>query len=245
MRRESKILRKFESFLRKRKIEKKELLVYTIIGVTTFILVSALFIITSNTDLITRYIAPSPQTPTQEIPGAGAEIDINVEDAPYEGNTNARVVMIEFSDYDDPFSEKFYSISYKLIKEDYINTGKIKFVHKDFALDFHENAQKAAEAARCFGEQGDYFAYYEKIFENQQSLSITKLKEWAEELDANTDQFDRCLDSGKMIPKIEKDFEEGQKYGVLGTPTFFINGKHIRGAQPFEIFQQLIEAELK
>ncbi len=176
-----------------------------------------------------------------------SEVKINIEGSPYKGNENAPVIVVEYSDYECPFCGRFYSETLSLIESRYINTGKVRFVYKDFPLSFHPNAQKAAEATRCVKEQkGDegYWAMHDKIFENQQSLSIASLRLWANEIGLNMQQFDSCLQSGKMATVVQKDFSEGQQDGVQGTPAFFINGKIISGAQPFPAFQQAIESEL-
>ncbi len=199
-------------------------------------------IITGN--VIKEEDAPAPSLS----PPDPSRVKINIEGAPYKGNKNAPIVMVEYSDYECPFCGKFYSETLPLIESQYINTGKVKFVYKDFPLSFHPNAQKAAEATRCVKEQnGDegYWAIHDKIFENQQSLSIASLRQWANEIGLNIQQFDSCLQSGKMAAAVQKDSYEGQQDGVQGTPAFFINGEIISGAQPFPAFQQAIESELE
>ena len=173
---------------------------------------------------------------------------INIEGAPYKGNENAPVIMVEYSDYECPFCGKFYAETLPQIESEYITSGKVKLVYKDFPLSFHPNAQKAAEAARCAGEQkgnDGYWAMHDKIFENQQALSIGSFRQWANEIGLNIQQFDSCLQSGKMAALVKKDMDEGQRDGVQGTPAFFINGRLISGAQPFSAFQQAIESELR
>src|SRR3989344_2922596 len=117
---------------------------------------------------------------------------------------------------------------------------------RDFPLSFHQNAQKAAEAAECAGEQGDaaYFRMHDKLFQNQDSLSVENYKKWAKEIGLDATKFNSCLDSGKMASEISKDMADGSKYGVQGTPAFFINGKLVSGAQPFSAFKQAIDVEL-
>ncbi|MBD3263142.1 thioredoxin domain-containing protein, partial [Candidatus Woesearchaeota archaeon] len=113
-----------------------------------------------------------------------------------------------------------------------------------FPLDFHENAQIAAEASECAREQGKFWEYHDKIFENQISISQNYLQKWAGELGLDTEQFNDCLTSGKYSDKVNKDKNDGIAAGVSGTPTFFVNGKKIVGAQPFSVFQQAIESGL-
>jgi protein-disulfide isomerase len=132
--------------------------------------------------------------------------------------------------------------------KDYVDTGKARIVFKDFPLNIHPQAQKAAEAALCVKEQlGDmgYFRMHDKLFENQENLSIDNFKKWARGLDSSGIKFDQCLDSGKYASKVKENLAYGQQLGVVGTPTFFINGKPVRGAQPYEVIKSVIDAELK
>ncbi|MDP3026471.1 MAG: DsbA family protein, partial [Nanoarchaeota archaeon] len=104
--------------------------------------------------------------------------------------------------------------------------------------------QKAAEASECAHEQDKFWEYHDKLFENQNALTVEDLKKYASDLKLDTIKFNDCLDSGKYESEVQKDLSDGQKYGVSGTPAFFINGKLISGAQPFSVFQQIIEEEL-
>ena len=171
-------------------------------------------------------------------------LEVSEDDDAVKGDSNAPVTIIEFSDYQCPFCGKFWSETLPQITSEYIDTGKVKLVYRDFPLGFHENAQKAAEAAECAGEQGKYYNMHDKLFSNQDALDVAGLKKYAGEIGLNTVQFNTCLDSGAMADEVKKDFEEGQKYGVTGTPAFFINGIYLSGAQPFSEFQKIIEEEL-
>ena len=128
--------------------------------------------------------------------------------------------------------------------KEYVETGKAKFVFRDYPLEFHPEAQKAAEASECAHEQGKFWEYHDKIFENQQSLSVANEKQWAKDLGLDSAKFDNCLDSGKYAEEVKKDAAEGSAAGVSGTPGFFVNNQIISGAVPFEVFKQAIEAEL-
>ncbi len=160
------------------------------------------------------------------------------------GNPDAPVTIIEYSDFQCPFCGRFFQQTLPLIKENYIKTGKAKLEYKHFPLSFHQYAQKAAEAAECAGEQGKFWEMHDKIFENQQALDTESLKSYARDIGLNGDQFDSCLDSGKYASKVQQDFNDGREAGVSGTPTLFVNGQKIVGAQPFETFKNAIEAEL-
>lgn len=172
-------------------------------------------------------------------------LEVSQDDDEILGDSNAKVTIIEFSDYQCPFCKKFYDETLPLLKKDYINTGKVKLIYRDYPLSsIHPKAQKASEAAECAGEQKKYYDYHDKLFKNQNFLEIDNLKKYAKELGLNTKEFNDCLDSNKMASEVQKDLEDGQNLGVDGTPAFFINGIPLTGSQPFEAFKNLIEQEL-
>jgi protein-disulfide isomerase len=175
------------------------------------------------------------QIPTQQ------RVEVSVDDDPFKGEENAPVTIIEFSDYQCPFCKKVEPTINQII-ETY--GDKIRFVYRDFPLGFHKYAQKAAEAAECADEQGKFWEYHDKLFENQQAINIENMKQWAKDLNLDSSKFDECLDSGKYASEVQKDFEDGQAIGVSGTPTFFINGQRLVGAQPFSAFKAVIDDEL-
>lgn len=155
------------------------------------------------------------------------------------GNFNASITLIEFSDFECPFCVRHYPTLNKILN-DY--KGKIRLVYKHFPLRFHPNAQKAAEASECADEQGKFWEYHDKLFENFQiGYSIENFKKWAKELGLNVNQFNDCLDSGKYAKKVQADSQEGLEKGVNGTPATFVNGQLISGAQPYELFKQIID----
>lgn len=177
-------------------------------------------------------------------PAETARLDISIDDDTVKGDKNAPVTIIEFSDFECPFCARFYENTLPQIIKEYVETGKVKFVYRDFPLSFHRNAQKAAEAAECAGEQGRYYEMHDKLFEEGVSGGVDSFKQYATDLSLDTAKFNDCLDSGKMEAEVQKDFSDGQKAGVSGTPAFFIDGIPLSGAQPFEAFKQVIEAEL-
>ena len=168
-----------------------------------------------------------------------------VDDDPVLGNEDAKLTIVEFSDFQCPFCKRARDDAVKQIEEQYIKTGKVKFVYRDFPLtSIHPMAQKSAEAAECADDQGKFWEYHDLIFEKQAGLSITSLKQWAGELGLNENDFNKCLDSGKYAKDIQADSSYGQSIGVSGTPSFFVNGKQLVGAQPYSAFQAAIDAEL-
>ena len=190
--------------------------------------------------------APSAApTPTPSAPaGPAPKVDVSADDDPVKGDDNAPITIIEFSDFECPFCGRFYTQTLPQLEENYIKTGKAKLVFRDFPLSFHQNAQKASEAAECAKDQDKFWEYHDHLFVNQQSLSDSALKGYAKTLGLDTAKFDKCLDSGEKASEVQADFAAGSAAGVSGTPSFFINGVKLVGAQPFAAFQQIIDAEL-
>jgi protein-disulfide isomerase len=180
---------------------------------------------------------PTPTAPT-------IDMEALLDDDAVKGDPNAPVTIIEFSDYECPFCARFYAQTYSQIVSEYIDTGKVKLIFRDFPLSFHKNAQKAAEAAECAGEQDRYYDMHDKLFAEGVVGGIPTFKQYAVDLGLDTVKFDVCLDSGRMAGEVRKDMQNGQAAGIRGTPGFVVNGKLISGAQPFAVFKQAIEAEL-
>ncbi|MBI2058118.1 MAG: DsbA family protein [Candidatus Yanofskybacteria bacterium] len=182
----------------------------------------------------------------------GSPVDVSEDDDAYLGEKDAKVVMIEFSDFQCPFCRSFWRDTLPLIKKEYIDTGKAKLVYRDFPLSFHPAAQPAAEAAECAKDQNKFWEMHDKIFIEQDKqgdatiqFTATDLKKWASQIGLNAGDFNKCLDSGKKKSEVEKDVADGSNAGVNGTPAFFINGRKLVGAQPFAVFKAAIDAELE
>ena len=190
--------------------------------------------------------APNP-TPTQPSPTQPQKLTIDEDDDPFIGDKNAPVTIVSFEDYQCPFCSRAFKQTFPLLKSEYIDTGKVKFVYRDFPLDsIHPFATPAAEAAECVrdaagGSNEVYFEYHDKIFAGQGSLNEASFKQWAQELGYD---IDSCLSSGTFKAEVKKDLADAQAAGGRGTPYFVINGKPLSGAQPFEAFKQVIDAEL-
>jgi protein-disulfide isomerase len=179
-------------------------------------------------------------TPSQE----PERVEVGVDDDSVLGKADAPVTMIEFSDYECPFCERFYLQTLPQIEKEYIDTGKLRFVYRDYPLSFHKNATLAAMAAECAGEQDRYREYHDALFQHQNAMDNSSLKKYAADLGLDTASFNQCLDSGTMAEEVQKDFQEGLRLGVRGTPTFFINGLRLVGALPFQSFKQVIDQEI-
>ncbi|MFH1391267.1 MAG: DsbA family protein [Candidatus Diapherotrites archaeon] len=184
--------------------------------------------------------------PEQPIAPSNPTIDMEalLDDDAVEGNADAPITIVEFSDFQCPFCSRFYTDTLGKLRENYVDTGKVKIIYRDFPLSFHPEATPAAEAAECAGDQGKFYEMHDKIFENQESISAASYKQWAADLGLNTEQFNSCVDDGTHAAEVRADFADGQAAGVSGTPTFFINGQKVVGAQPYSVFEQIIEAEL-
>lgn len=170
--------------------------------------------------------------------------DVKVGDSPFAGGKNAKVEVVEFSDFQCPFCAKGAEVVTQL-KKKYGN--KIKVVFKQYPLPFHSQAKGAAIAALCANEQSSDFFWklHDKMFADQSKLSIDSIKATAKELGVKTDAFNKCLDSKKYMAQVEKDIQQGKGLGVKSTPTFFVNGQLIAGAQPLEVFSEVIDQELE
>lgn len=193
---------------------------------------------------------PAPNNPPPQVaPPAGPVNVPQRADAPVLGNKNAKVSVEEFSDFQCPFCQRFFKDTFGQIKSKYIDTGKVKFVFRHYPLPFHQNAQKAAEAGECASRQGKFWPYHDVLFAKGQAdgagLAVADLKKYAADLGLNAAQFNSCLDGGQTAEIVKKDTADGSASGVSGTPTVFINGKKIVGAQPTANFEQAIEEALK
>lgn len=170
--------------------------------------------------------------------------NVSEDDDPWVGTKDAKVVIVEFSDYACPHCAKFALEVEKKIIENYGNVVRIVF--RDFPV-HGEASIKAAMAANCAKEQGKFWEYHYLLFERQSEWyrNFTKFYDYARELSLDVSKFISCLDSGKYREEVEKDFQDGKEYGVTGTPTFFVNGEMLIGYRSYEEFARIIEESLK
>lgn len=181
-------------------------------------------------------------------------INFSLDSRPVQGKADAPVTIVEFTDYQCPFCERYFTETLPQIRKDYVDTGKVKYIIKNFPLPadqqpFHVHALPAAEAAECAGAQDKYWEMHDKLFASQAEWtelpSVTDtFKQYAADLGLDSDKFNTCLDSGQFRSEIDADKTEGIAAGVTGTPGFFVNGSPISGALPFEVFKQAIESAL-
>ena len=168
-------------------------------------------------------------------------IDVNTHD-PIRGAPSAPVTIVEFSDYQCPFCAQVAPTLGRL-RATY--GERIRIIWKDFPLtDIHPQALKAAEAAHCAGEQGQYWQYHDRLFTSQQALDLPSLKEHAVALGLDSGVFDACVEEGRYAQRVRDGMNAGRLVGVGSTPTVFINGRMIAGAVPYETFSRAVEDAL-
>lgn len=169
--------------------------------------------------------------------------EIPVDDDPSLGPADAPITIIEFGDYECPFCRQWYVEVLPKLMSKY--PQQVRFVYRDFPLSsIHANASPAAVAANCAAEQDAFWQFHEKLFSMEQGLSTEAYQQYARQLGLDMDAFETCLRDGRYQDEVEADFEFAARLGVRSTPTFFINGIAIVGAQPVEIFEQVIDLEL-
>lgn len=169
-------------------------------------------------------------------------IDVVAGDDPAKGGpATAPVTVVEFSDFQCPYCARV-GPALKRIQDTY--GDQVRIVYKDFPLlQIHNNAAKAAEAGACAADQGKFWELHDKMFENQARLSVADLKQFAKDSGLDAAAFDQCLDSGQKSAEWNQDLADGERYGVTGTPAFFVNGRLLGGAS-FEKFAEVIDDEL-
>ena len=235
----------------------------TTVNVTTLVivvlLVLAAFILGMNWEEIlgrqekaqtpeTQPVAQDNQTPPEPaVLGETQVAEIEEGGAAVKGNENAPVTIVEFSEYQCPFCKRYVDESYQKIFEEY--GDQIRYIFRDYPLEFHQHAQKTAEAARCAGDQNQYWSMHDLLFSQRDEWANeakidSLLADYASQLSLDKAEFNSCLTSGKHTQAVKDDLDLGKKIGVSGTPSFFINGQKLVGAHPFENFKKIIDEEL-
>jgi protein-disulfide isomerase len=169
--------------------------------------------------------------------------DVPEDDDPVLGSEDADITLIEFSDFECPYCKRWHVEVFNKIREEY--PDQVRFVYRDFPLkSLHPNAVPAAEAANCANEQGAFWEFSEKLFGGELELSEDTYLEYASQLDLDVDEFKKCFEEGRYSQEVEDDYQYASQLGVQSTPTFFINGIPLIGAQPYEVFKDVIDREL-
>ena len=223
------------------------------------LLIAALIVVACNPTPAPTSLPPTDTpapTATTEATTAGESkvpVGFTEEGAPYRGNPDAPVTMLEYSDFQCPYCGRHTLQTAPLLYEAYIATGKVKQVFLQYPLDsIHPQARTAAEASLCAGKQGAeaFWSMHDRLFESadewigQEDLTA-QFKEYATELGLDADAFVACLESGETAAQVQAEYEQGEAAGVQSVPAFFINDWFLSGAQPFEVFQRTIEAALR
>jgi protein-disulfide isomerase len=169
-------------------------------------------------------------------------LEVGEDGRPARGPENARVRIIEFSDFECPFCLRAFPTVQQVLAT---YGDRVRFVYRHYPLPNHPNARPAAEASACANEQGKFWEYHDRLFVSPGKLTGADLKTHAAELGLNAAQFNACFDGRKYQGDVDADIEAAQKAGVTGTPAFFINGRPLSGALPFEAFKRVIDEELR
>ncbi len=214
-------------------------------GGCAIFLCAAIFVgalIFAGPDFVQQFI-PNPIQAAEDIPRT-TTLDNTM------GDPNAPVHIIEYGDFQCPYCLKFWSETEPQLIEEYVNTGKVYFIYRSLGAFLGEESAWAAEGAYCAGDQDQFWEYHDTLFvnwngENTGNYSQDRLIQFAESLDLDMPTFESCLRDGWHRPAVDKDAADASAAGVRATPTFFINGFMVEGAQPFEILKQYIEEALR
>jgi len=182
---------------------------------------------------------PQQQEPPQDI----VRYEVPVDDDPGIGPEDAAITIVEFSDYQCPYCQRWHADVFSNLLEEY--PDQVRIVYRDFPLtSIHPEAVPAAEAANCAFEQGSFWEYHEKLFSGELELGQDTYLQYASNLGLDVDSFKECVETERYADEVQADFQYAANLGVQSTPTFFLNGIPIVGAQPYEVFKQIIDMEL-
>jgi len=166
--------------------------------------------------------------------------DFSIGNAPRLGPADAPIRLVEFADYECPYCARV-NPQIKKLREEF--GDKLSVYYKDLPLPMHAQAEKAAEAARCAGQQGKFWEYHDLLFSGG-GIAPAQLKDFAHQLNLDQTKFDQCLDSGAQAAAVQSDYKEAQQLGLNGTPSFFLNGRFFTGAVDYKMLRDLVEQQL-
>lgn len=189
--------------------------------------------------------APAPSLPPAKVTVDNGHLAVL-------GDKNAKVTLVQFSDFQCPFCRRFFEETLPQIKKDYIDTGKVQLAFRHYPLDFHPAAYPSALASECANEQGKFWELHDTLFEEQAKqgagtiqYTIDDVKTWATTISMDQTQFANCIDSNKYDAQVKEDLADAQQVGVSGTPATYVNGMLVSGAQPYSVFKTIIDQELQ
>jgi protein-disulfide isomerase len=194
-----------------------------------------------------QQLSPAPQIPP---PSDKVTLKLGTDYAL--GRSDAPVTIVEYTDYQCAFCNRFHSSTYPEIKKNFIDTGKVRFIKRDLALDFHQNALKAAQASRCAGDQEKFWEMHDLLSANPNTLGPEAYAKYARDLGLNAGVFKACVDSDKYLTEIRDSGQGASMIGINGTPSFVIgtvkgdnlDGIKVIGAQPYQVFEKVIKGYL-
>jgi protein-disulfide isomerase len=186
--------------------------------------------------------APNARANRPQRPDPGQQYQVEIGDAPIRGNEKASVTIVEWSDFQCPFCNRV-SPTLAQIREEY--GDQVRFVFKHMPLSIHPQAAGAHAASEAAHRQGKFWEMHDLIFENQRDLQVATLERYASEIGLDMDQYRSDLEAKEVVERINEDQRQAQKLGVTGTPSFFINGRYLSGAQPFSNFKRYIDEALE
>jgi protein-disulfide isomerase len=203
--------------------------------------------------LIGRATADDPQTVLYGLPATQGDrsaatseagpVRVDVSGSPAQGPQDAKVTMVEFVDFECPFCGRYARDTLPQLRRDY--GDRIRYVSRQFPLDIHQHAAAAARTAVCADEQGRYWDLHDMLFTHQEDLTKGALAGYARELGLDMDDYATCVRAPATQARVERDLADGRRYGVTGTPAFFINGRLISGAQPYAAFKAQLDVALR
>jgi protein-disulfide isomerase len=196
--------------------------------------------------LLEKQSAAGPQQPGDQV----IKAQVSIQGAYTMGSKDAPMTIVEFTDFQCPYCQRFHVNTFAELKRDYIDTGKVRFVSRDLPLDFHPNAMQAAEAGRCAGEQGQFWAMRDRMNANPDKLDMGSLVSWAQDLKMNVNGFRACVEGQKYKNAIQSDIQMAQKIGANGTPSFVVgkstpdgvDGELVVGAMPYQLFDEKLKS---
>lgn len=189
-----------------------------------------------------EYLKTLRENPQASMPLPGGNVEVSFDPARLRGNSQAPVIVVEFSDFQCPFCRKVQATLKSLLAK---YQDQVSLAYRDFPLrGMHSQAESAAESSRCAGEQGKFWEYHDLLFGNPDKLTHSGLIALAQTAKLNEREFVSCLSSGKYRADVERDLQDGIRAGVMGTPGIFINGRLLSGAQPEEVYERMVQEDL-
>jgi protein-disulfide isomerase len=181
--------------------------------------------------------------------GSDGKVYMKLDGSPALGSKAAPLTIVEFTDYQCGFCQRFHKVTFPEIRKKYIDTGKVRFVSRDLPLAFHSNASRAAEAARCAGDQNQFWEMRDQLVKNAEKLAAADIEGYARDLKLDMSAFKSCVDSGKYAPAVKSDVAMASSLRIEGTPSFVIGkttpegveGTVVVGALPLAAFDTQLE----